>query len=184
MPQAAADGDADGGDVPLRTGWEDAQLQDGTWNRKPACSCSRRLALTALLGGACAALGVSLLVAGPAAGSPPPTSGPPPPPSGPPPPPPSPSAECLQKTCGANSSWDLDDGPCVDARDSPTYLTAYERTLEFAKEYTPTRRGSASTGPRRASRAWRPRGRRTRQGTPPTWGWRASSSRRTSPTAT
>ena len=135
MPQAAADGDADGGDVPLRTGWEDAQLQDGTWNRKPACSCSRRLALTALLGGACAALGVSLLVAGPAAGSPPPTSGPPPPPSGPPPPPPSPSAECLQKTCGANSSWDLDDGPCVDARDSPTYLAAYERTLEFARGY-------------------------------------------------
>jgi hypothetical protein len=50
--------------------------------------------------------------------------------------PPPPSAECLAKTCGSNSSWDLDDGPCVDVRpDSTTFVAAYERTLEFARQY-------------------------------------------------
>eukprot|EP01043_Picozoa_sp_COSAG02_P073845 COSAG02_NODE_14532_length_1261_cov_1.892427_1_plen_128_part_10 len=116
---ATGDDDADP-DVPLRTGWEDEQTRDGTWNRKEACICRSRLVLTVSVLCACvAALGLSLLmVDGDHTPPAPPTasngdrSSPVPPP---------PSAECLAKTCGSNSSWDLDDGPCVDVRpDSPT----------------------------------------------------------------
>ena len=62
------------------------------------------------------------------------------------PPPPSPAGFRRGENCvrgpsqcaGGNRSWDLQDddgGPCIDARDSPTYLAAYDRAMTFAEEF-------------------------------------------------
>ena len=64
----------------------------------------------------------------------------------PPPPPPSPGFHRRGENCirgppqcsDGNSSWDLQDddgGPCIDVRNSPTYLAAYDRAMTFAEEF-------------------------------------------------
>jgi hypothetical protein len=56
----------------------------------------------------------------------------------PPPPPPAPAGpKCIKGPCSkkGNSSWDLDDGPCIDARDAPTMVAAYDRAVGFAESF-------------------------------------------------
>ena len=51
-----------------------------------------------------------------------------------PPPDPSQSKAC-RKQCKGNASWDLDDGPCIDARDSPSMRASYYAAVQFAKDF-------------------------------------------------
>ena len=54
----------------------------------------------------------------------------------PPPPPPDPSqSKACRNQCKGNASWDLDDGPCIDARDSPTMQASYYAAVQFAKDF-------------------------------------------------